>query len=388
MSTFACKVTKIQAIEPIPGADAIELAVVGDYRSVIKKGQFKVGDMAVYIPEGSLVPHRVLEAMNLVGKLSGSEKNRVKAIKLRGCLSQGLLYPVTSNDDFPTHPMPYKIDLWTGTENNFEADTWYVNEGEDVAKDLGITKYEPPIPAYMSGEQYYAGTEVTVKFDIENYKAFPDVLQDGEEVVFTEKLHGTFCGVGFLPDKDAHEKHWENHIVVFSKGLGAQGICFKPGPRSEGNVYLRALKKYDVFKKLTDRLKHQISEPLFVLGEVFGNGVQDLHYGNNDIDFRVFAMVYGYRGNQRYFDRDEMNGWCAQLGFNTVPLLYRGPFSKEIMIEHTKGLETISGNKTHIREGIVIEPVIQREHPSLGRVVLKSVSEDYLLRKGNVTEYT
>src|SRR5574343_263710 len=91
MSKFEVKVIKIDAIEAIPEADAIELVRVNDYRSVVRKGQFKVGDIAVYIPEGAILPQWLLEHMNLVGKLAGSGKNRVKAIKLRSTLSQGIL---------------------------------------------------------------------------------------------------------------------------------------------------------------------------------------------------------------------------------------------------------------------------------------------------------
>ncbi|TFG98651.1 RNA ligase (ATP), partial [Candidatus Thorarchaeota archaeon] len=89
MSTFAVKVARIRAIEPIENADVIELAVIGDYRSVVRKGDFRAGDLAVYVPEASLVPEWLLEKMGLTGKLTGKLKNRVKAMKLRGCLSQG-----------------------------------------------------------------------------------------------------------------------------------------------------------------------------------------------------------------------------------------------------------------------------------------------------------
>jgi RNA ligase (TIGR02306 family) len=91
MSTFTAPVVRIRAIEAIPGADAIELAVVGDYRSVVRKGQFQPGSVAVYLPESAIVPDALLEQLGLTGKLAGPDKNRVKAIKLRGCLSQGIL---------------------------------------------------------------------------------------------------------------------------------------------------------------------------------------------------------------------------------------------------------------------------------------------------------
>lgn len=80
MSGFSVPVVRVRAIEPIPGADAIELAVIGDYRSVVRKGQFKPGDRAFYLPEAAVLPDALIETLGLVGKLAGSGKNRIKAI--------------------------------------------------------------------------------------------------------------------------------------------------------------------------------------------------------------------------------------------------------------------------------------------------------------------
>lgn len=374
MSTFSVKVIRIRAIEPIENADAIELAVIGDYRSVVKKNEFSKGDLAVYIPEAALVPDWLLEKMGLTGRLAGKDKNRVKAVKLRGCLSQGILYPVRQLKK-TTASLEYTAD----------GDVIVVNEGDDVADLLKIVKWEPEIPAQFAGELYNAGTRFTINYDVENFKKFPDVLVEGEDVVFTEKLHGTFCGVGILPKKDANPKHWHDRIVVFSKGLGARGLCFTNTENNSRNVYIRALTKKKVFENLL-RVYDNIDVPVFILGEVFGKGVQDLAY-DTDLDFRVFDVAGGYRDEEQAFwpwELVETTAWS--LGLQSVPALYKGPFSKEKMIEYTTGKESVSGKEAHIREGIVIKPWNERVVDDLGRVILKSVSEDYLLRKGG-TEY-
>lgn len=110
MSTFECPVVRV-AIEPHPNADAIELARVGGYLAIVKKGQFKDGDLAVYIPEQAVLPEWLLKLLgfwddlNGKGTLSGSAGSRVRAIKLRGVLSQGLLIPFTiGEDDGLRHP--------------------------------------------------------------------------------------------------------------------------------------------------------------------------------------------------------------------------------------------------------------------------------------------
>jgi len=134
-----------------------------------------------------------------------------------------------------------------------------------------------------------------------------------------------------------------------------------------------------------------------VLGEVFGASIQDLTYGamakeGDRPGFRVFDIfVSAPHGTHephqaRYLNDDELESACKGLGLARVPVLYRGPFSKKVAEEYTNGKETVSGKKLHIREGIVIRPVIERRANNLGRVQLKSVSADYLLRK-NGTEY-
>lgn len=74
-----------------PNADALELAQVGLYRAVVAKGAYRSGDAAVYIPEQSVLPAALIEELGLTGRLAGGESNRVKAVRLRGELSQGIV---------------------------------------------------------------------------------------------------------------------------------------------------------------------------------------------------------------------------------------------------------------------------------------------------------
>lgn len=200
MSSFQVPVKRIRAIEAHPNADAIEFAVVDGYRSIVRKGDFASGELVAYIPEASIVPEAVIRRLGLwdaekgKGKLSGKAGNRVSAIKLRGQISQGLCYPLISVGDM------WLIDLPTdGDEPEDMADAFVLNEGDDVASLLGITKWEPEIPVSMAGEVWNAGRELTISFDIENIKSFPDILIPGEAIIMTEKLHGSFTGMTVLP---------------------------------------------------------------------------------------------------------------------------------------------------------------------------------------------
>jgi len=359
MAEFEAKVYRL-TIEEHPNADALELAVVGDYRSIVRKGQFKTGDLGVYIPEAAVCPDWLIEEMGLTGKLAGKQHNRVKAIKLRGVLSQGLIYPVDP-----------KTSLF---------------EGDVVTELLQITKYEPPIPVHMTGEVFNAYGK-TISYDIENYKKYPNVLEDDELVIMTEKLHGTWCCFGYHPENP------DSHIIT-SKGMSDKGLALKVNEANENNLYIRALDSTapgpdgtggNVLDRAAGFWGH--SNPFYILGEVFGKGVQDLHYGADKPSFTVFDIYFGEPGKGRYLDAIDLQHMCDALNVESVPVIYNGPFSKEKMLEVTDGRETLSGRETCIREGVVVRPVRERRNLELGRVILKSISEKYLLRKGG-TELT
>lgn len=350
MSTHTVKVQRV-AIEPHPNADAIELARVGDYLSVVRKGQYQTGDLAAYLPESSLVPEQLLEELGLVGKLAGPQHNRIKAIRLRGVVSQGICLPARPH--------------------------W--QEGQDVAAELGVAKWEPPIPTCLQGDVWNAGGRYLVAYDIENIKAFPGVLQDGEPVVMTEKIHGTFCQIAVMPD---------GARIVASKGLGAKGLAFKePGK----TTYQQAANRCDVANNVRRSAAWGNLEAYIVCGEVFGAGIQDLHYGaaRGVPGFRVFDVCeVGGGGTRTWLDDAALGRFCDVTGLARVPVLYRGPFSRDALAQHTTGPTTFGG--VHIREGVVVRPCIERAHPDLpcgGRVQFKSVSDAYLFRGGEQTEY-
>jgi len=91
MSSFQVTVEKL-VILPHPNADALELAQVSGYRAVVAKGRYVTGDLACYIPEQAVLPPDLIAELGLEGKLAGPAKNRVKAVRLRGELSQGIVF--------------------------------------------------------------------------------------------------------------------------------------------------------------------------------------------------------------------------------------------------------------------------------------------------------
>jgi RNA ligase (TIGR02306 family) len=310
--------------------------------------------LAAYIPEQSVVPDPILDDLGLKGRLHGSKKNRVKAIRMRGALSQGLLYPA--------------------------RDGW--SHGQNVTDELGITKFRAKVPKPMAGNMWRAGPERTYGYYINNIKKHPNLIKEGELVEITEKIHGTFCCIGYMPKRLEHPEF--GRWVVFSKGIGSRHLALRHNdPQNAENIYIK------VFNQVKDKIQivvesaneiREIDYPVFIMGEVFGDGVQDLKYGAS-LEFRVFD-VYAFGS---FMSRELLREFCVEIGIPMVPVLYYGSFSRETLGELTKGQTTINGAK-HIREGVVIRPLIERDDPRIGRVILKSVSEAYLTRKGG-TEY-
>ena len=383
MATFECKVHELE-IEPHPNADLLELAKVGDYRAVVGKGQFKTGDLGVYIPEAAILSETLIERMGLVGKLTGSKHNRVKAVKLRGVLSQGLVVRLEYRKNVFNKDTAEWSNVWVYPISDCGAG-YVVTEGEDLTEMLGITKYEPAVPTCMQGEVFNAFGK-TLKYDVENIKRYPDVLVEGEEISITEKLHGTWCCMGKHPDVDIP--------VVTSKGLSGRGLAFKMNEVNKSNLYVKTLLSTmdDDFKTIVEQAIAAYDwSAFYILGEIFGAGVQDLAYGGKQPRFRIFDIYLGEPEHGRYMNSDEVKQVAKELGVETVPILYEGKYSPEIVEQLTNGKETVSGTEAHMREGVVIRTKEERTDSVIGRVMLKSVSEAYILRKGNkgvtVTEY-
>lgn len=385
MSTFEVKVRRIEVMpHPDPETTALEVGKVDDYMVVNKKGQFQTGDLIAYIPEASVLPKTLIEELGLVGRLAGSNKDRVKAIKLRKVLSQGLCLPAKED--------------WV--------------EGQDVAEILGITKWVPVIPAHMAGEVQRARPkglpnderglfDIGFKFDIENIKKYGSkMFADGDDVTITEKIHGTFIVIGLMPDSMRHEDMISGKFFVSSKGLASQGLFMKDNERNTNNLYVKTAKSVVCEKledwngtlpRLIDQVEHLAldisfetmseSEPVWLVGEVFGNGVQDLRYGQEKTSFRAFGLKVG----EKWLDYDVFLKKCKEWDIPHVPVLYQGPYSKKVVDAVTKG-KTVVGKGCHIREGVVI--CATKSEDNGGRRILKSVSEDYLLRKSDdATEY-
>lgn len=159
--------------------------------------------------------------------------------------------------------------------------------------------------------------------------------------------------------------------------------------RREYDIYGRRSEFWNLLTEEVKAMLHHVSggeKNVVAFGEIFGSGVQDMAYGleNNHRDWRLFDIAV----DGKYLDYDEKIALCEQFGIKIVPLLYRGPYRAAVIDELTDGPTTLcafgSAGKFKGREGVVIVPTRERFSPELGgygRVILKSVSADYLARK-------
>ncbi|MGI5483640.1 RNA ligase (ATP) [Streptomyces lavendofoliae] len=346
---------EVLTVHDHPNADALELAQVGLYRAVVAKGAYRTGEAAVYIPEQAVLPPELVEELGLTGRLAGKASNRVKAVRLRGELSQGLVCRPGALAD---------VDLARAAA-----------EGTDFAEALGITKWVPPVPTTMNGDVEPA-PDLLPWVDIENVQRYPDVFAPGEPVVLTEKLHGTACLLTYVAG--------DGRLHVSSKGFGAKGLALKEDPR---NLYWRAVRAYDV-PAVAARLAGLLgASRIGVFGEVFGAGVQDLAYGADGrgqaLGYAVFDIAAEVDGRVRWLDPAEV----LDGALPTAPRLYAGPYDIATVLRLATGRETVSGRELHLREGVVIRPVAERYSPVVGgRAIAKAVSPAYLTRKGG-TEF-
>ncbi len=324
MSIFKVEVVKINSINPHPNADRLDIATIEGmaYQVITAKGNFQAGDLVFYFPIDSVIPDEFLDKFGIRSYYS----KKLRAAKLRGIFSEGLLIPVDAD---------------------FKG-----NVGDDVTKHFGVTKYEYPIPQNMSGDVEFPIGQY--KFPSpEHLKRYRDVLQLEEEVVITEKIHGTNFTV--LIDEDgtyisSHNYFWKNNAT--SKNL----------------VYIRAYNEYECLQNLP------INTQIF--GEIYG--VQDIKYGlsNGKIGIAIFAV----RNNGKFLDFEQFKTFCNQYSLPQVPILYKGAYSWETVSQFNNADSVV--NKNSIMEGVIVQPVRERTHPEIGRVVLKLISDRYLLRSG------
>ena len=354
MAKFEARVVRVR-IEPHPDADRMEIAHIDGYQCCVGKNTMCSGDLAVYIPDGAIVPESLLDELELTGKLAGAGHDRVRPIVLRGVLSQGLAVPLT-------------VRALNGVT---------LAEGNDAAHWLGVTKYEPTPPPELLGAVLPAHGEC-LDFDVEDARRYPGVMKPNEPVVITEKIHGVMTCLAITG---------ESTPLVTSKGLSHKGLKFDVEARGNATTLHVAMwhRHAHGVRALYEELGRN-GDGVYLLGESAGGKLQDLNYGlsPNERVFRAFDIYIGDRRRGTWLARDAMAHECAKVGIGCVPEIARMGFEPEAIASLASGRSTVPG-APHGREGVVARLVDERCDPRIGRVILKWVSPKQLVR-ANATE--
>jgi tRNA-binding EMAP/Myf-like protein len=180
MSELKVEIVEISKVEKHPNADRLDIAYIKDWTCVTQKDKYKKGDVALYIPIDSVLSEKLENYLFPPDSKIKLDKHRVKTIKIRGAISQGMILnldELISNGFLPTNV------------------GWRI--GYDFAYALGITKYEPPVRmSPQSNVKQVKKRDKHPEFneytDINNFKWYPDLFKEDEHVVVLEKLHGCF----------------------------------------------------------------------------------------------------------------------------------------------------------------------------------------------------
>lgn len=343
MSTIRVEVTKIGDIRPHSNADALELATVGGWQVCVRKGVYHDGDPIVYFEQGTVLPQEVADRLSVTQYLKqrtdidGNPVLVIHRVRLRGEPSYGLV-----------------IEPEPGME-----------VGQDVADFYGATKYNPPLKT-LAGDSVAGHPLFPPYTDVENMRSYPDMLAEGEEVVVTEKIHGTNCRVGFVVEGG------ERLLMAGSRGLRRKMPESVEAMRANTYWYPHTLPSVTA---LLDELTRRGHQQAALYGEVYGRGIQAFTYGRNTIAFRAFDLMV----DGSYVDYDEFATLCAKHEIERVPLIYRGGFSLAVAKRLSDGDSLVGGS--HGREGVVVKPAHERHDLKIGRVILKYVGDGYLFGK-------
>lgn len=362
-------IQRIKEILPIEGADAIELAIVNGWKVVVAKNVgHQVDDFVVYCEIDSFLP--IKEEFEFLRKSSykkmsdGSEGFRLKTIKLRGQVSQGLIIPL--RDAIKSANYRLSENMISDGDNQYYAvepnriviasnEYIPIREGEDLTEMLGIVKYEPPIPAELAGVAKGLFPSFIPKTDEERIQNLSSELDKwrseySNDFYVTEKLDGSSATYYY---KD-----------------GVFGVCSRNLEliETEGNTFWRVAREMDLENKMKS-LGYNVS----FQGELTGEGIQGNPYrikGQKVFFFNVFNI-----DTHEYVDLNEFVNTIHGLGLNTVPKLetnFSLPSTIEDILSYADGKSYL--NEFFDREGVVIRSNDRK-------ISFKAISNRFLLNE-------
>lgn len=364
---------------PNPEATLLDVVRVYGYTCCIRRADWPPGtDRAIYIVPDSLVDVRRPEFAFLAPDANADGKARVKAKRFKGVVSYGLLIPAPPGAEV----------------------------GQDFAEQLGVERYEPPEPSESSKEKFVVGGEQESgpdldtgpsMYDVEAFERYAhEVLAEGEVVVVSEKLDGSNArfvyhdGRFWVKSRKNWVKRFPDYSHVTVESLVAKGVPEEKAQEVVARAKSKPMTENGFWKALGNCPQLQaflVANPgTTVFGEVYGN-TNRLKYGFPEGNrFAAFDLYE----NGKFVDPVEAWNRLAAFGVPQAPLFNatgdtKGdapvalPYSFDLVKTLSEGKTKAEGAKAGvIREGVVVRPLSERWHRSVGRVVLKCVNPEFI----------
>jgi RNA ligase (TIGR02306 family) len=360
-------VTEVKAIE---GADNIELAVVGGWNAIVKKGEYTVGEYVVVATTDAVIPQEISDSIGVTNYLRKGQ--RVRTVKLRGVYSECLIIPFNS---LPQMKKQYATGIG-----------YYWEEGNDLMEVLGIFKYEPPAVQIQlaSGRKfkYHQNQNFGVYYKFPNLKNVTGMFTSEDYVEITRKIHGTNARYGIVKKNklsfiDKVKRFFGNEWAGYEYVYGSHNV--EKGSDSQGfystDVWRTIAEKYRIKEKLWDYVKtyvtpKDIGSGIIIYGEIYGAGIQkNYEYGLKDMEFVGFDLVQNGKYVEVLSSKYTIK-YIIELPY--VEVLYKGSWSQEIQDKFVFNT-FIEGTKVP-HEGIVIKHISGERNK-----VAKVINPDYLI---------
>lgn len=335
MTRKLATIRKIDALTSIDGADAIECATVGGWKVVVKKGEYQVGDRALYCEIDSWIPTELAPFLSK-GKepreFEGIKGERLRTVKLRGQLSQGLLL---------------NLDIALPSTNSYQ-------EGDDVSEVLNIVKWERPMNAQLAGLARGNFPSLIPKTDQERVqnltKEVASAMAARTRFEATEKLEGSSMTV---------------YLIDGEFGVCSRNLDLK---ETEGNTFWQVARRDNIEQKMRDETDENWQ--FAIQGELIGPGIQGNIYTLSAPEFRVFD-VYDI-SNGCYLNPEPRRELIERMGLLHVPVL-----TTFMMLLPVQDLLTLAESKSVLNNKVEREGIVFKEVN--GGMSFKAISNKYLL---------
>ena len=373
---FICEVVRVTEVAPHPGADRLDIArfATADgpaaYQVVTQRGAFAPGDVAAYLGVDCVIPKGIPSLDFLFERPDGKGKEhfRLKAARLRGQYSEGLLVPV-----------PDAVPPVVGED---VSQVWNIGYYQAPERDAGPPG-EPTPPAARTWWWKFKRRLVRVQdntmngrmplYGVASLRKLPLLFEHGEDVVITEKIHGSNMRFGWLDGRFVVGSRMVIKTDVRSWLARLLRVGAAPGPGwYDGDLWTDAA----IMHGLAEKTKH--APGLIFYAELYGRTpsdakIQDLTYGDEILGVRVFD-VFDSRARKwlEYGDA----AWEARH-IPIVPHLWEGPFDLATIVRRVDTDWATSELASHIMAGVVVRAAVEGRTHVRG----KWVSEAYRMRK-------